>query len=336
MLLSDIAHMLEGKLVGNNQEIFDVSTIEEAGPSDITFLANPKYKDKALITRAGAILVGQELETDTPQVVVDDPYLAFSQILEMLHPPKQHAPGVSSSACVHPDAEIDPSACIYPLVYVGAGSKISGKCVLYPGCFIGEGVTLGEETFLYPNVVIYDGCSLGKGCILHAGVVIGSDGFGFVWDGHKHKKIPQTGVVILGDFVEIGSNCTIDRAVLTSTLIGSDVKMDNQVQIGHNVRVGDHTIIVAMTGIAGSAQIGNNVILAGQVGVAGHIKVGDGCTVAARAGITSDLAPGRIVSGYPEMDHKHWLRVQKAYKDLPDLLKRIRELERRLDAIDKD
>jgi UDP-3-O-[3-hydroxymyristoyl] glucosamine N-acyltransferase len=165
-------------------------------------------------------------------------------------------------------------------------------------------------------------------------VVIGADGFGFVWDGHRHRKIPQIGRVIIGDEVELGANCTIDRAALTATVIGNDVKTDDMVQIGHNVTIGDHTIIVAQTGIAGSARIGKHCVLAGQCGVAGHITVGDGCTAASRAGITADLAPGKVVSGYPAMDHRQWLRAQNVFKDLPDLAKRIRDLERRLDEKD--
>lgn len=336
MLLSELAQHLGGVLKGHDRDISGVSTLEEAKGSDITFLANPKYKDKVFDTSAGAIIVGEDLDIPLPQIIVGNPYLSFAGAVNLLYPEKQHAAGISEQAFVHRDAHVDETACIYPHVYIGQNARVTKDCIIYPGCFIGDNATIGEATTLHPNVVIYDGCILGSHCIIHAGVVIGSDGFGFVWDGEKHFKIPQKGVVIIGDHVEIGSNCTIDRAALTSTRIGSDVKMDNLVQIGHNVTIGDHTIIVAQSGVAGSAKIGRSVVLAAQSGVAGHITVGDGCTAAGRAGVASDLAPGKIVSGFPAMDHRQWLRAQKVYKDLPNLLKRVRDLERRLDALDSD
>jgi len=336
MLLSEIAQYLGGVLIGLDRDISGASTIEEATSADITFLANPKYRDKVQETSAGGIIVAEELGITIPQIIAKDPYLCFARAVNLIYPERPFTPGISPQAYVHPDAEVDETACIFPHVYIGQRAKISKRCVLYPGCFIGEGVSIGENTTVHPNVVVYDGCILGKECIMHAGVVIGSDGFGFAWDGKKHFKIPQKGIVIIGDYVEIGSNCTIDRAALTSTRIGSDVKMDNLVQIGHNVTIGDHTIIVAQSGVAGSASIGRSVILAAQSGVAGHISVGDGCTAAARAGVATDLPPGKIVSGFPAIDHRQWLRAQNVYKDLPGLVKRIRALERRLDGIDND
>jgi UDP-3-O-[3-hydroxymyristoyl] glucosamine N-acyltransferase len=334
MRLSAIAIHLKGTLRGEDKEILKVSTIEDASGSEITFLANPKYTEKAYHCKAGAIIVKEEFAVDIPQVIVDNPYLAFAEVITLLNPEKEYAPGISNLAYIHEEAHIHKDATIFPHVFVGKGARIGEKTVVYPGCFIGDDVEIDSDTLLYPHVVIYDGCRIGKHCIIHAGVVIGADGFGFVWDGSRHRKIPQVGIVIIADEVEIGSNCTIDRAALTATMIGSDVKMDNLVHIGHNVTVGDHTIIVAQTGIAGSASIGRHVVLAGQCGVAGHIMVGDGCTAASRAGITSDLPPGKVVSGYPAFDHQQWLRVQKVYKELPDLAKRIRALERRLDGKD--
>ncbi|MGC9323919.1 MAG: UDP-3-O-(3-hydroxymyristoyl)glucosamine N-acyltransferase [Desulfomonilia bacterium] len=336
MRLSEIIKQLGGALKGEDREISGASTLEDASPAEITFLANPRYTDKVKSSGAGAIIVSQEFDIPTPQIITDNPYLYFARVVVLLYPEKTYEVGISPRAYVHPDASVDETACIYPHVYVGSGARVSRECVIYPGCYIGEKVSIGEHTICYPNVVIYDGCVLGSHCIIHGGVIIGSDGFGFVWDGSRHMKIPQKGIVIIGDYVEIGSNCTIDRAALTSTRIGSGVKMDNLIQVGHNVVIGDHSIIVAQTGISGSARIGKHVVLAGQTGVAGHITIGDGCTAAGRAGIASDVAPGSIISGFPAMDHKHWLRVQKVYKDLPDLLRRIRSLERRLESLDKD
>jgi len=334
MRLSAIATHVGGRLIGKDKEISGVSTIEEARGHEITFLSNPKYRDKALRCEAGAILVKDPLDTDLPQVIVDNPYLAFAATLTLLYPPKRHAPGIDPQAHVDSLAKVSEGATVYPFVYIGRGACIATDVVIHPGCCIGEGARIGKGTILYPRVTLYDGCEIGENCIIHAGVVIGADGFGFAWDGVRHRKISQIGRVIIGDEVEIGANCTIDRAALTSTVIGSDVKMDDHVHIGHNVSIGDHTIIVAQTGIAGSARIGKHCVLAGQCGVAGHISVGDGCTAASRAGITADVEPGKVVSGYPAMDHRQWLKCQNVFKDLPDLVKRIRALERRLDDED--
>ncbi len=326
MLLSEIAKLLGVAFAGRNVDITGVSTVEEA----------TKYTEKAMATKAGAIIVKQTLNIDAPQIVIDNPSLAFAKVVKALCPAKEHNPGVSRAAYVDALAEIDTTATVYPHVYIGKKAKIGPHCIVYPGCFVGDDAIIGERTILYPNVVVYDKSEIGKNCIIHAGVVIGSDGFGFVWDGKQHLKIPQVGKVIIGDDVEIGSNCCIDRAALTVTRIGSDVKMDNLVQIGHNVTIGDHTIIVAQVGIAGSAHVGKHVILAGQAGVAGHITVGDGCVVGGKSGVTEDVEPGKVVSGYPTMDHKIWLRAQNAFKKLPDLLKRIRDIERRLEELEKD
>ncbi len=336
MLLSAIANHLDGRLHGDDIEIKGVSTLEEASGSDITFLANPRYRDKVGASRAGAIITSEVLDTGMSQVIVDYPYLAFTETLSLIYPARRHEPGIAAAAHICQSARVDAKACIYPNVYVGENATIAAGCVIHPGCFIGDGASIDSGTVLHPNVTVYNGCRIGSDCIIHAGAVIGSDGFGFVWDGEKHRKIPQVGIVMIGNHVEIGSNCTVDRAALTATMIGNGVKMDNLVQIGHNVVIGDHCILVAQSGVAGSSRLGVGVVLAGQAGVAGHISVGDGCTASAKAGIVSDLKPGQTVSGYPAMDHKKWLRAQKAYKDLPDMLKRIRELERRLDELEKD
>lgn len=332
MLLSEIARRIGGTLHGEDREIAGASTIEEAAAQDITFLANPRYKQKAYSCGAGGIIVGELLELPLSQILAEHPYLAFARTVEILYPEKTHAPGVSALAFVHPEASVHPSATLYPFVCVGEKAVVGAGCVIHPGCVIGDGAIIGDGTTLHPNVVVYHRCTIGRQCILHAGVVIGSDGFGFAWDGTRHVKVPQKGIVIVGDDVEIGSNCCIDRAALSATRIGSGVKMDNLIQIGHNVVVGDHSIIVAQSGIAGSARLGKSVTLAAQAGVAGHITVGDGCIATARAGVGQDLPGGKIVSGFPAIDHRQWLRVQQIVKDLPKLLKRVRALERKTDG----
>ncbi len=336
MLLSRITELLGGELRGRDREIRAASTLEEAKETDISFLANRKYREQARTTCAAAVIAREPVDTPASLILTNDPYLYFARVLGLLYPPRPVTPGVSGEAWVHPGAEVHPDACIHPLVYVGEGAHVGKGTVVYPGCYLGERVSIGEHSVLHPNVTVYGGCSIGSHCIIHAGVVIGSDGFGFAWDGQRHVKVPQVGSVIVGDHVEIGSNCTVDRAALTATRIGTGVKMDNLVQVGHNVVVGDHTIIVAQTGISGSARIGSHVVLAGQCGVAGHITVGDGVIAAARTGIASDVPAGKVISGFPSMDHARWLRVQKATKDLPELVKRVRELERRLMESDGD
>jgi UDP-3-O-[3-hydroxymyristoyl] glucosamine N-acyltransferase len=312
MLLSRLVELLGGALQGEDREISGASTLDEASVNDITFLANLKYRDQVKDTKAGAVIVQAAFDLSISQIITDNAYLYFARVLQLIYPEKPIREGISELAYVHPDAQVDQGACIHPHVYIGAHACISPSAVLYPGCFIGDGANVGEHTILYPNVVLYDRCTIGAHCIIHAGVIIGSDGFGFAWDGKQHVKVPQKGIVIIGDHVEIGSNCTIDRAALTSTRIGSDVKMDNLVQVGHNVVVGDHTIIVSQTGISGSARIGAGVVLAGQCGVAGHVTIGDGVTAAGRTGIATDIPAGKVISGFPSMDHKHWLRVQNS------------------------
>ncbi len=334
MLLSRISDAIGGVLKGKDVEITGISSLDEAGPDEISFLSNPKYAKKALTSKAGAIIVSSLIDKDIPQIVMANPYIGFANTLKLLYPERLHKPGISEMAFIGAKTVVGRSSTVFPSVYVGENSEIGEKCVIYPGCFIGDGCRISAGCILYPNVVVYDGCAIGRECIIHSGTVIGGDGFGFVWDGERHLKIPQKGIVKIGDFVEIGANCTIDRAALTETVIGNDVKIDDMVHIAHNVTVGDHSIIVAQTGIAGSSKLGRHVTLAGQSGIVGHVTIGDGCVVASRAGVHNDLKAGSMVSGAPAMDHKRWLRVQAVVKNLPELLKRVQELERRLDAKD--
>lgn len=334
MLLSEIAKHIDGRLEGNDRIIRGVSTLDDASEDDITFLANSKYTGRALSTKAGAIIVSSKIAKEIPQIIVGNPYHGYAKTLRLLYPQKSHKPGVSDRAYVGEDASISLSAAVYPGAYIGDRSQIGENCVIYPGSYVGEGCIIGDNTVIYPNVSIYEGCIIGKGCIIHAGTVIGSDGYGFVWDGEQHLKIPQVGIVVIGDNVELGANCTVDRAALTKTVIGNGVKTDNMVHIAHNVAIGENSLIVAQAGIAGSTTVGKHVTIAGQAGIIGHLTIGDFCVITSKAGVTSNLPAGSVVSGAPEMDHKKWLRVQAALKKLPELQKRLHELERRLDAKD--
>lgn len=336
MWLSELAHYLDGRLIGSDREITGVATVEEAGAENLSFLANPKYKAKALASQAGALLVAEELPGTFSQIVVANPYLAFTEAMTLLNPVRRPAPGISAGAHVAADARIDQSASVMAGAYIGSNACIAEDVVIWPGCFVGDGAQVGARTVLNPNVTVYHGCRLGADCIVHAGTVIGSDGFGFVWDGQQHRKIPQVGIVCIGNHVEIGANCTIDRAAISQTLIGAGTKLDNLVQVAHNVVIGDNCLLVAQCGIAGSSKLGRGVTIAGQAGVVGHITVGDGCVASAKAGIAGDLAAGQVVSGYPGIEHRRWLRAQQIFKELPELLKRIRELERKVNELSQD
>jgi UDP-3-O-[3-hydroxymyristoyl] glucosamine N-acyltransferase len=242
---------------------------------------------------------------------------------------------VDPRAFIGQGVKIGRDVSIFPFVFVGDGCEVGDRVVLYPGVYLGESVRVGEESVLYPNVVVMDRCLVGKRVILHPGTVIGSDGFGFARDGARYVKIPQVGTVVIEDDVEIGANCAVDRAAMGKTRIKRGVKTDNLVQIGHNVTVGEDTIIVAQVGIAGSTEVGNRVALGGQVGLVGHIKIGDGAMIGAQAGVAQDVAPGQILSGTPAFSHREWLRAQVAFRKLPEMKKALDELEKRMKQMEE-
>jgi UDP-3-O-[3-hydroxymyristoyl] glucosamine N-acyltransferase len=238
--------------------------------------------------------------------------------------------GISPSAFVSETSQISSDAVIYPYAYIGKESTIGEGAVIYPFVHIGDGVTIGKETVIYPHAVIYDKVIIGKNVIIHSGTVLGSDGFGYIWDGERHVKIPQIGIVEIEDDVEIGANVTIDRASLGKTLIKKGTKIDNLVQIAHNVSIGENSIIVSQVGIAGSSTIGNNVVLAGQVGVRDHVVIGNNVKAAGGTGITKSVPENSLISGNPHMPHREWLRFQGHLKNLPKLNKRIKNIEKKL------
>jgi UDP-3-O-[3-hydroxymyristoyl] glucosamine N-acyltransferase len=286
--------------------------LQTAGPAHLSFLANPKYAGHLRATKAGAVLVtakdAAQAPPGTATLVVDDPYAALAVVLEHFHPPAPVVPGVAASALVDPSARVDPSAAIGPGTVIAAGVVIGPRTVIGPNCTVGEGTRIGSDSRLYANVTIYHGCTIGDRVILHSGVVIGADGFGFAPTRTGLKKIPQVGEVRIGDDVELGAGTCVDRGALGSTEIGTGVKIDNMVQVGHNVRIGAHTVIAAQTGIAGSTEIGSGCMIGGQVGIAGHLRIGNGCQIAAKSGIMRDLSDGAKVGGYPATTHARWLR----------------------------
>lgn len=336
MKLKDIAAALNGQLHGpEDLEIMGPGKIEEAQTGQITFLANPKYQQYIASTRASAIVIDQELpDLKIPYILVSNAYLAFMQVLR-LFTPRQHDyfDGVSEQTIVDPTAELHPSVKVGPLAYVGPNVKVGKNTVIYPGVVLLKNVKVGEDCILYPNVSVREDCVIGNRVILHNGVVVGSDGFGFAPFNGVYHKIPQIGNVIIEDDVEIGANSAIDRATTGSTIIHRGCKFDNLVQIAHNVKVGENTAIAAQSGIAGSAEIGKNVIMAGQVGVVGHIKVHDNVIIAAKSGVSKDVPQGKVMFGIPAMEMNKKKRIEASMRHLPDLMKRIRELEKELEEL---
>jgi len=336
--LKELAEWLGGKVVGDGDvEISGVASIDEANPGEITFIANPKYLPKLAQTKASAVIVSPEVtQAEKPLLCVPNPYLAFAKVVSLCSSQPYQPKGIDAQAWVSPTAQLGKDLTLYPFVYVGDRCRIGDRVTLYPGVFIGEDASVGEESILYPNVSVYSRTVIGKRVILHSGVVVGSDGFGYAKDGKKNVKIPQVGTVEIEDDVEIGSNTTIDRAALGKTIIRRGVKIDNLVQVAHNVIIGEDSIIVAQVGISGSTKIGSNVTLAGQVGVVGHIEIGDNVMVGAQAGVTHDLPANQGYVGSPALPHREFLRAITVFPKLPEMKKTLNEIEKRLKELEKN
>jgi len=334
MLLSEIASHLGLTLKGKDLEITGVNTLAEASASELSFLANPKYAPQLETTGAGAVLVSADQAlTSKPCLISAHPYLDFARSVQLFAKPQGSFQDISPLAFVHDDARIDPSAAIAPFVYIGPGAQIGAGVRIFSGSYIGEDCSVGEDTIIYPNCSLMAGTLVGKRVILHAGTVLGSDGFGFAQAASGMTKFPQIGRTVIEDDVEIGANTTIDRAALGETRVGHGTKIDNLVQLGHNVRVGRNCIIVSQVGIAGSTTLGDGVVLAGQVGVAGHLNLGDGCRIGAKSGVGQDVPPGQDLSGIPVMPHGSFLRASAIMPKLPEMKRRLGRLEKELAAL---
>lgn len=336
LTLGDLAERLGAELVGDaTVVVHGAAALDAAGPGQLSFLHNPKYRMLLEATRASAVIVGpKDRVAGKNLLVAANPYLVFARALTLLHPPEHPRRGVEPGAHVHPTARLGPGVTALGGAAVEEGAEVGDGTVLYPGAYVGRGARVGRDCVLYPNVVVREGCVLGDRVILQPGAVIGSDGFGYARDGARQVKIPQVGVVVLEDDVEVGAGTTIDRAALGETRIGRGTKIDNLVQVGHNVVVGEDCLLVAQSGVAGSTRLGNRVILAAQAGIVGHLCVGDGAIVGGQAGVHSDLPAGTVVSGSPAFDHREWLKAQPVVRRLPELRSRVRELERRLREIE--
>jgi len=335
--LAELASLVGGQVLGDPAlSVVGVRPLDEAGPQHLSFYHNRKYLAAAQSSRAGALLVRDPAPFPGRNLLVHpEPYLALAKILEVMVPPRRPRPGVHPTAVVAPTARLGEQVSIGPCAVVGEHVVLGDRVVVGPTCVIGEGCQVGDDTVLHPGVVLEPGCQVGARCILHAGVVVGSDGFGFATSGGVHHKVPQVGRVVIEDDVELGANVCVDRATLGETRIGRGTKVDNLVQIGHNVVIGEGCLLVAQTGIAGSSKLGRGVILAGQAGVTGHVTVGDGAVVTAKAGAMEDVPPGSMVSGMPARPHREWLAAQARLYRLEKLLARVAELEERLSKLEE-
>lgn len=333
--LADLARLVGGELLGNaNTEIRGAASLEDAVPGDITFAAEERHLERARHTRATAIITPREFpEVDKQAIRVVNPRLAWALVLEAFAPPVEIPLGIHESAVVGEDVVLGKDVSIQAHVVIGARSRLGNNVVVYPGVYIGEDVTIGDNTVIYPNAVIRERLSVGKNCCIHPGAVLGADGFGFVTTSAGHRKVEHIGVVVVEDDVEIGANTTIDRGTTGSTLVGRGSKIDNLVQIGHNVQIGPACMIVALSGVAGSSVLEGRVTLAGQSGVAGHLTVGEGTVVAARGLVAKDTSPRSFVSGFPARPHRENMRILAAEQRLPELLKEFSRLKKQVDEM---
>jgi len=331
MKLSDLSSFLNGELIGDGDiEIEAVAKIEDAKSGELTFLANPKYSRYLEVTKASAIIVAKsEEKIKIAHIKVDDPYLSFQKSLSVIYPKKKlNFSGIHSTAIVEESAVLAKNISIGQLVYIGAGVCIEENTVVFPGCVLGENVKIGKNCTIHPNVTIYNESVIGDNVILHAGVVIGCDGFGYAPSGEKYHKIPQVGKVVIENDVEIGANTTIDRATIGETRIKQGCKIDNLVQVAHNVVIGENTVMAAQSGVAGSSKLGKHVTIAGQVGVVGHLEIGDDVVLAGQAGVTKNVPKGEVMFGTPAIPIAKQKRIEVTLRHLPEMNKKMHQMEK--------
>ena len=334
-----IAEFLQGEIVGNPDVVVsNVAKIEEGKPGTLAFLANPKYSKYLYSTEASIILINKDLklekEINPTLIKVENAYESFASLLQLYEESKPKKKGVSDLASIDKSAVVGEDNYIGEYACISDGAVVGNNVSIYPQVYIGSNVKIGNNTTIFPGVKIYHDCVIGDNCVIHAGVVIGSDGFGFAPQSDNHyKKIPQIGNVIIEDNVELGANTTIDRATMGSTIIRKGVKLDNLVQVAHNVEIGENTVIVSQTGIAGSSKIGKNCTIAGQVGIVGHLKIGDNVIVGAQSGVSNNTPDGSVVLGSPATPIANARKSIAVYRNLPELRNRMNEMEKQLSAL---
>jgi UDP-3-O-[3-hydroxymyristoyl] glucosamine N-acyltransferase len=337
----EIASILQGKIEGNEHvKVNNFSKIEEGKQGTLTFLANPKYTHYIYETQASIALVNADfapekaLPSTLTLIRVADAYVALALLMEWVEKGKNRKKGIESPAYIDSSVKLSPETVyVGAFAYIGEHVNLGKNVAIYPHAYIGEHVTIGDDTVIYAGAKIYAGCQIGKRCIIHAGAVVGSDGFGFAKDGDNYKKIQQLGNVHIEDDVEIGANTTIDRAVMDSTVIRRGAKLDNLIQIAHNVEVGENTVIAAQTGISGSTKVGKNCMLGGQVGLGGHIKIGDNVGIGAQSGIISNIESDRNIMGAPAIDVKNFFRSSIIFPKLPDIYKTVGQLQKEVETL---
>ncbi|MBI4690990.1 MAG: UDP-3-O-(3-hydroxymyristoyl)glucosamine N-acyltransferase [Nitrospirae bacterium] len=336
MKLKEIAELIHGEIAGDPEtEIRGVAGISEVSEGDITFLSGIKLVRECSESRAACVIVKDFIsDIKKPQVKVPNPQYAFAKLLEHFYVKPLVPSGISDKAYVSDKARPGKDVSIHPLAFVADNVSIGDNTVIHPGVFIGENSVIGNGCIIYPNVTIREDIKIGSRVIIHSGSVIGSDGFGYVLEKGIHYKIPQIGGVIIGDDVEIGANVTVDRATTDNTVIGKGTKIDNLVQIAHNVKIGENSIIVSQVGVGGSTKIGSYVLIGGQVGIADHARLDDGCMIGAQSGIMGHLKKG-VYSGSPVIPHRDWLKAVAIFAKLPELNKKIKELEEKIETFER-
>ncbi len=334
--LKELAELVDCEVYGNGGILIKgVAPLESAAEGDITFITSPKYAHLLRTTAASAVIAPPEIKVENKDLIVSrNPQLAYAKILTILNSRPYMAKGIDKGAYIGRRSKISNSVNIYPFAYIGDDVEIGERTVVHPGAFIGNGCVIGNDVAIYPNTTIMDRCIVGNRVIIHAGVVIGADGFGFAKDGKRHYKIPQTGIVQIDDDVEIGANTTVDRAAFDRTWIKKGTKIDNLVQVAHNVVIGEDSIIVAQVGIAGSSVLGANVVIGGQAAVVDHVKLGNNVMVGGQSGVASDVNDNQVVSGSPAIPHRDWLKASLVFSHLPEMRKTIKELEKKVEELE--
>lgn len=340
--LHELATRVGGTVIGDGAVVIEgISPLEDAGPDRLSFFSNKKYRKAFEATRAGAVIVepGTEAAPGRTLLAVENAYLAFAKISTLFHPPREAMPEISPHAVVHPSAEVHPSAQVMPGACIGPGAKVGERTIVFPGARVGQDARVGDDCLVYHNAVIRERCVVGNRVILQPGCVIGSDGFGYALDmvgegrGPRHFKVPQAGIVVVEDDVEIGANSCVDRATLGVTRIGRGAKIDNLCQIAHNVEIGPLSILASQVGISGSTKLGMGVVCWGQAGIVGHLTIGDRANIAAQSGIAHDVAPGERLAGSPAKPEVQWARNSAVFDRLTEMRRELRALRQEVDEL---